>query len=60
VLIAGLLRVQFHARQFRLPRLNVFDEIVEQNGLALTWGVGQSSAEAEMERLKRRRQKHQR
>jgi len=59
-LIAGLLRVQFHAYQVVLPDENVFGDVIEQNGLSLTWGVGHSTSEAEVERLKRRRQKQYR
>ncbi|MBX2837165.1 MAG: hypothetical protein KTR35_09945 [Gammaproteobacteria bacterium] len=59
-LIAGLLRVQFHAYQVVLPDENVFGDQVEQTGLSLTWGAGHSTSEAEVERLKRRRQKQYR
>lgn len=59
-LIAGLLRAQFHAYQIVLPDENVFGDVVEPNGLSLTWGVGHSTSEAEVERLKRRRQKQYR
>lgn len=57
-LVAGLLRVQFHARLIPLPRLNVFEEVVEQQGFSLTWGVGQSANDAEVDRLRRRRRKN--
>lgn len=59
-LIAGLLRAQFHAYQIALPEENVFGDAIEPNGLSLTWGVGHSTSEAEVERLKRRRQKQYR
>jgi hypothetical protein len=57
-LVAGLLRVQFHARLIPLPRLNVFEEVVEQQGFSLTWGVGLSANDAEVDRLRRRRRKN--
>ena len=59
-LIAGLLRVQFHARAVRLPEVDLNGEPVERRGLAITWGVGRSAPEAELERLRRRRRKLQR
>lgn len=57
-LIAGLLRVQFHAQQIRLPDTDRAGERVEPQGIAITWGVGRSGHEAELERLRRRRQKN--
>ena len=57
-LIAGLLRAQFRGHKIELPICNAFGESVEQHGIALTWGIGRSSTEAELERLKRRRQKN--
>ncbi len=56
-LIAGLLRVQFHARQIRLPESDCVGERVEQSSLSLTWGVGQSGHEAVQERMRRRNKK---
>lgn len=50
-LVAGLLRVQFHARTPGLAATGRADGA----GLAITWGVGRSAPEAELERLRRRR-----
>lgn len=58
-LIAGLLRAQFHARSIELPSNDRFGERSDHSGIALTWGVGRSGPEAELERLRRRRQKKQ-
>jgi len=60
LLIAGLLRAQFYCYKIDLPESNVFGEITEQAGLALTWGVGRNVAQAQTERLKKKRQKLQR
>jgi len=57
-LIAGLLRVQFHAQQIRLPDTDRAGERVEPQGVSITWGVGRCGHEAELERLRRRRQKN--
>ena len=54
-LVAGLLRVQYHARAVRLPETDARGERQERAGLAITWGVGRSAPEAELERLRRRR-----
>ena len=48
-LVAGLLRVQFHARGFGTAGR------AEGVPLSITWGVGRSAPEAELERLRRRR-----
>lgn len=56
-LIAGLLRVQFHGKQLELPAVNVLEEFVGNAGVAYTWGVGMSVAEAETERQRRYRLK---
>lgn len=53
-LIAGLLRVQFHALQYRLPACNKHGEPMAPQHLSVTWGVGQSGHEARLERLRRR------
>lgn len=59
-LISSLLRVQFHAHQIELPQLNVAGEFVQPKPVTLTWGVGRTTTEAEVERLRRRRQKFKR
>ncbi len=59
-LVAGLLRAQFHTHLIDLPLVNTFGDKIEYLGVTLTWGVGRSTTEAEMERLKRRRQKQRR
>lgn len=56
-LIAGLLRVQYHARQISMPSVNFFGEEADKLGISLSWGVGHSALEAERERLRRRRHK---
>ena len=56
-LIAGLLRVQYHARQISIPSVNFFGEEADNPGVSLSWGVGHSALEAERERLRRRRHK---
>jgi len=48
-LISCLLRIQFHAHQIELPECD--------KHVSLTWGVGRTTSEAEVERLRRRRQK---
>ena len=60
MLIAGLLRAQFYCYKVDLPESNVFGEVTEQAGLALTWGVGRNMAQAQTERLKKKRHKLQR
>ena len=57
MLIAGLLRAQFYCYKIDLPESNVFGEVTEQAGLALTWGVGRNMAQAQAERLKKKRHK---
>lgn len=59
-LISSLLRVQFHAHQLDMPVLNKHGEPVEVKPVTLTWGVGRTTTEAEVERLRRRRQKMKR
>lgn len=56
-LIAGLLRVQFHAQQIRLPETDRYGNRLDPSMISLTWGVGQSGPEAELERLRRRGRK---
>ena len=56
MLIAGLLRVQFHGRQLELPVTNVCGELVDNSrGVSFTWGVGTSVAEAEAERQRQQK-----
>jgi hypothetical protein len=52
-LIAGLLRVQYHAKQIETT-LVVSEMLDHANGLPVTWGVGNTISEAETERSKRR------
>jgi len=59
-LISSLLRVQFHAHQIDLPPVNRNFEPSNAKPVTLTWGVGRTTTEAEVERLRRRRQKHRR
>jgi len=59
-LISSLLRVQFHAHQLELPTLNRFGVPSNAKPVTLTWGVGRTTSEAEVERLRRRRQKFKR
>jgi len=59
-LISSLLRVQFHAHQIELPAHNKAGEVVAAKPVTLTWGVGRTTIEAEVERLRRRRQKYRR
>lgn len=56
-LVAGLLRVQFYANQVLLPEFNIIGERVDQNGVSVTWGVGQSPEEASLERVKKRKRR---
>lgn len=56
-LIGGLLRVQFHARLIEMPRRDEGLVFRDSHGLALSWGVGDSIIEADIERLRRRRLK---
>lgn len=53
-LIAGLLRVQFHAMQVRLPEHGRDGKPLQARRVTLTWGVGQNGQEADLERLRRR------
>ena len=50
-LIAGLLRVQFHSYEIALPATREGDGPSDICSLPLSWGVGQTLAEAEGERL---------
>jgi len=59
-LISSLLRAQFHAHQFDLPLVNNSGEIPISKSVTLTWGVGRTTTEAEVERVRRRRQKFKR
>ncbi len=62
-LISSLLRVQFHAHHIHLPNTaKTAAQTTEQDqqSIALTWGVGKTNSEAEVERLRRRRQKYRR
>ncbi len=59
-LISSLLRVQFHAHQIDLPLVNQCGELNNAKPVTLTWGVGRTTTEAEVERLRRRRQKYRR
>jgi len=56
-LISSLLRIQFHAQQIDLPVVNKAGDATHSKPVALTWGVGRTTTEAEVERLRRRRQK---
>lgn len=56
-LIAGLLRVQYYARQIQIP-LEDFDGNLEVGVVpSLGWGVGSTVLEADNERVRRRRSK---
>jgi len=59
-LISSLLRIQFHAHQLELPAVNVMGAPSNAKPITLTWGVGRTTTEAEVERLRRRRQKFNR
>lgn len=52
-LVAGLLRVQFHSHQIPLPATREGSGLSDICGVPLSWGVGQSHAEAESERLRK-------
>lgn len=54
-LIAGMLRVQFHSRQFELSASALGEQPREPKTPAVTWGVGDSIAEAESHRQGRRK-----
>ncbi len=56
-LIAGLLRVQFHARKIDASALQP-DEGADNTGTSVSWGVGDTLTEAENERMRRRRLTH--
>ncbi len=56
-LISSLLRVQFHANQILISVES--DELTSPaKSVSITWGVGRSTSEAEVERLRRKRQKY--
>ena len=59
-LISSLLRVQFHAHQLELPAFSKTGEVAQPKPVTLTWGVGRTTTEADVERLRRRRQKFKR
>lgn len=59
-LISSLLRIQFHAHQLELPMVNESGKPSNVKPVTLTWGVGRTTSEAEVERLRRRRQKFKR
>ena len=59
-LISSLLRMQFHAHQLDLPAVNESGQPSIAKPVTLTWGVGRTTSEAEVERLRRRRQKFKR
>lgn len=59
-LISSLLRVQFHAHQIDLPVVNRAGDRSNAKPVTLTWGVGRTNSEAEVERVRRRRQKFRR
>jgi len=59
-LISSLLRMQFHAHQIELPVVNAAGKPSNAKPITLTWGVGRTTSEAEVERLRRRRQKFKR
>ncbi|MFT5895481.1 MAG: hypothetical protein ACI8VW_002356 [bacterium] len=52
-LVAGLLRVQYHAQQMETTQVasDIFDD---SQGVLITWGVGNTVSEAETERSKRK------
>lgn len=52
-LVAGLLRVQYHAKQIQTAPV-VSDIFEDTEGVPVTWGVGSSVSEAETERSKRK------
>jgi len=59
-LISSLLRVQFYAHQLELPLVNKTGVPCAAKPITLTWGVGRTNTEAEVERLRRRKQKFRR
>lgn len=52
-LVAGLLRVQYHAKQMETSDIvcEIFDDT---HGVPVTWGVGETVAQADTERSKRK------
>ncbi len=59
-LISSLLRIQFYSHYITLPSVNRFGDAVDSSSISLIWGVGRTSNEAIVERVKRRRQKYRR
>ena len=55
-LVAGLLRVQYHAKQMKTTPL-VSDIFEDSDGVPVSWGVGDTDLEADSDRLKRLSQK---
>lgn len=52
-LVAGLLRVQYHAKQMETTAI-VSDIFEDSLGVPVTWGIGSTIAEADTERSKRK------
>ena len=59
-LVAGLLRVQFYANMEDLPEYNIFGETSTQEGISLTWGIGETNEFARLDLGRKRRQKEKR
>jgi len=57
-LMAGLLRVQYHSNRIALPVSPLQGDLSNECGVFLTWGVGNSLAEAEGERLRSIKPRH--
>ena len=53
--IAGLLRVQFHAQNLKLPAIDRHGRPADTRVVSLTWGVGRNNGEADLDRVRRRR-----
>ncbi len=56
-LVAGLLRVQFYANMEDLPEFNIFGESSTQEGITLTWGIGKTAEDAQLDLGRKRMQK---
>ena len=56
-LVAGLLRVQFYANMEDLPEFNIFGETSTQEGITLTWGIGNTADDAQQDLSRKRLQK---
>jgi len=52
-LVAGLLRVQYYAKQMKTTPV-VSDIFDDTQGVPVTWGVGDTNSEADSDRTKRR------